>query len=204
MVVDKKARKKDDRTKNWTFIVYLDCVSNWRDIINAEHVSWAESPIHDKDITEQGEQKKPHIHVVLMYEGNKSFEQIKELTDKIGSPIPQKVGNIRGIIRYLCHLDDPNKAQYDVNQVKTYNGADLKDYLKPKVFIDKYDMVSEMMEYVDANGITEISALLRYARSNRRHDWFVSLCDNTAFVMSKYLDSIRHMNQKKGGSSDEI
>ena len=50
---------------------------DWEDVIKQEPA--VISPLHDKDVTEDGERKKPHYHVILSYKGNKSFEQIDEI-----------------------------------------------------------------------------------------------------------------------------
>lgn len=41
----------------------------------------------------------------------KSFEHIKELTDKLNVPNPQKCASAKGLIRYMIHFDNPDKVQ---------------------------------------------------------------------------------------------
>ncbi|MDF9661329.1 Rep family protein, partial [Bacillus cereus] len=51
MVKRKSSNSKDERTRNWTFIVYPESTpENWREIINDLHTPWIESPLHDKDV----------------------------------------------------------------------------------------------------------------------------------------------------------
>ena len=51
-----KTKQPYKRGRNWTIVVYLDSApSNWESIIKQEPV--AISPLHDKDITEDGERK---------------------------------------------------------------------------------------------------------------------------------------------------
>ena len=52
---------------------------NWRELLDECHVSWVESPLHDKDINPDGTVKKPHWHIILLFDGNKSYDQIKRL-----------------------------------------------------------------------------------------------------------------------------
>uniref|UniRef100_UPI001FD9DA67 Rep family protein n=1 Tax=Staphylococcus sp. GDX8P107P-1 TaxID=2804109 RepID=UPI001FD9DA67 len=53
------------RTRNWTFVIYPESVvSNWRDVLDDEHIQWVESPVHDKDTNPEGEIKKAHIHIL--------------------------------------------------------------------------------------------------------------------------------------------
>lgn len=54
-------KKKDGRTRNWTFVLYPDSApDNWRQILDDKHIEWIESPLHDKDVNANGEPKKPH------------------------------------------------------------------------------------------------------------------------------------------------
>ena len=47
--------KKDDRARTWTFIVYPESApQNWRELLDECHVSWVESPLHDKDVNPDG------------------------------------------------------------------------------------------------------------------------------------------------------
>src|SRR5699024_11179639 len=60
----KRRKDKDERTRNWTFVVYPESApEDWREIIDDLHVPWIESPLHDKDVNPDGEIKKPHWHV---------------------------------------------------------------------------------------------------------------------------------------------
>ena len=80
------AEKKstDNRTRSWSFVLYEDSApDNWRDILDDMHIEWIESPWHDKDVNANGEPKKKHKHILLIFPGKKSYEQIKEITDKL-------------------------------------------------------------------------------------------------------------------------
>ncbi|WP_245335898.1 Rep family protein, partial [Staphylococcus sp. GDY8P117P] len=78
-----KASQGNVRTRNWTFVIYPESVSEgWRDILDDEHIQWVESPLHDKDTNPNGEIKKAHKHILVMYDGVKSYNQILELTER--------------------------------------------------------------------------------------------------------------------------
>ena len=87
--INPKTKQPYKRGRNWTIVVYLDSSpEDWEDVIKQEPA--VISPLHDKDVTEDGERKKPHYHVILSYKGNKSFEQIDEIARLLHAPIPQK------------------------------------------------------------------------------------------------------------------
>lgn len=185
-------KKKDDRTRNWTFVVYPESApKNWREIIDELRIQWIESPLHDRDINADGELKKPHWHVLLMFEGNKSFEQIQELTESVHAPVPQKVASVKGLVRYMAHLDNPEKVQYDRTAIIGHGGADVAEYLRP-TSSSRYQLIAEMMDFVKEQNIFEMEDLLYYARTERFDDWFPLLCDNSAYIMSALLKSRRN------------
>jgi len=191
------AKTKDGRTRNWTFIVYPESApENWRDVINAGHVQWIESPLHDADENADGEQKKPHWHVAILNEGHKSYEQMKVITDSVNATIPHPVNSVQGLVRYMVHMDNPEKTQYDKNLIVAHGGVDLSVYFKPNSST-RYMMIAEMRNWVRKYECTEFSLLFDYAAEERFDDWFPLLCDNSAFIMGEYIKSVRHSMMQK-------
>lgn len=156
-----------------------------------EHIQWIESPLHDKDINPDKTKKKPHWHIVFLFNGNKSYEQIKKITDKLNAPIPQKCTSVKGAIRYMAHLDHADKYQYDKGLIIGHGGADAAEYLKP-TSSSRYQLIREMMQYVQEQNIIEMEDLLVYASTERFDDWFPLLCDNSAYIMGAMIKSRRH------------
>ena len=185
------ANKKDERARVWTIIVYPESApEKWKEIINDKHISWA-CILHDKDVNPDGSKKKPHYHVVLVFEGKKSFSQIKAIADELKAPIPQKVESLRGMMRYLIHMDNPEKYQYDKSSIIAHSGAEIDHYISATTS-ERYELIAEMMDFIDGNNITEIEDMLLYARKERFMDWFPLLCDNSAYVIGQYIKSKRH------------
>lgn len=190
------AKAKDERTRNWTFVVYPESApENWREIIDELHVPWVESPLHDKDVNPDGELKKPHWHVMIMFSSNKSYSQIREITSKLRSPNPQKVANAKGMVRYFAHMDNPEKYQYKKSDILAHAGAEIASYLSVTT-AERYELINEMMEFVDSQGIIEMKNLLDYARCERFDDWFPLLCDNSAYILNSYIKSNRHRAER--------
>lgn len=188
----KRRKDKDERTRNWTFVVYPESApEDWREIIDDLHVPWIESPLHDKDVNPDGEIKKPHWHVMIMFSSNKSYNQIREITMKLRSPNPQKVANAKGMVRYFAHLDNPEKFQYDKTEIIEHAGADVSPYLAV-TSAERYELIREMMSFVKEKKIIEMKDLLDYAMNERFDDWFPLLCDNSAYIMDSYIKSNRH------------
>lgn len=190
-MTEKKSRGAG-RTRSWTFILYPDSApENWRKIIDEEHIQWVESPLHSKDINSDNTQKKSHWHILLMFESVKDYGQVKEITDKLNATTPQKCNGAKGLVRYMAHLDNPEKVQYNIADIIGHGGADVAELLKPNSS-ERYVLIREMILYVKQNQITEMSDLVEYAMMERFDDWFPLLCDNSAYIMGTVIKSYRH------------
>lgn len=175
------------RTRNFATVVYPESApERWQSILEEEFVPAFISPIHNQDVNPFGEVKKEHYHVIIMFDSVKTNEQAKEVFDKIGGVGCERVNSIRGYARYLCHLDNPEKAQYNQDDVRCLCGADY--YNTIGLVTDKYFLISQMIEFCKEKDITDYAKLLEYARSER-FDWFRCLCDNGTVVMKEYLKS---------------
>ena len=190
---DKKSSQRiDTRTRTWSFIIYEDSApSNWIDILDEEHIEWVESPWHDKDVNGDGQPKKKHKHIALLFAGVKTFEQVKEITDKVHSPIPQRAHSARALVRYMAHLDNPEKAQYNVSDIIGHGGVDVGELLRPSSS-ERYTLLREMIDYIRSAGVTEFQDLVDYASSERYDDWFPLLCDNSSYFIGQYIKSQRN------------
>jgi hypothetical protein len=197
MAGKKSSGNKETRTRNWTIVLYPESApENWREILDDMHIEWIESPLHDKDINANGETKKAHWHILLMFGGVKTYEQVKEITDKLNAPIPERCHNAKAMVRYMAHLDNPDKAQYSVSDIKAHGGVDLAEMLRPSSS-ERYTLIGDMLSYIRANNVVEFQDLMDYAFANEFDTWFPLLCDNSAFVVGQYIKSQRHRLQPK-------
>lgn len=192
MAGNKSSGNKDSRTRNWTFVLYEDSApSDWVDILDNEHIEWIESPWHDKDYNADGTSKKKHKHILLLFGGVKSYEQVKEITDKLGQPIPQRTHNAKAMVRYMVHMDNPEKAQYNQSDIVAHGGVDLAELLRPSSS-ERYTLLREMINYIRSAGVTEFQDLVDYASSEHYDDWFPLLCDNSSYFIGQYIKSQRN------------
>lgn len=183
-----------DRTRNWVVVCYPDSLpENWREILDDMHIEWVESPLHQFDTNANGELKKAHFHVLLMFGGVKSFEQVCEIVSPLNCPIPERCHNAKAMVRYMAHLDNPEKYQYSVRDIIPHGGVDIAELLRPSSS-ERYSKISEMISWCRSNNIVEFQDLFDYAAEFHFDDWFPFLCDNSAFVVNCYLKSARHRN----------
>lgn len=185
----------DGRSRAWTSIVYPDSApANWRDILDEQHIEWVESPLHEFDVNPTGEVKKPHWHILLLFQGKKSYDQIVELLAPLNGSIPERCHNSKALVRYMAHLDNPEKYQYSPADIKGHGGVDVSELLRPSSS-ERYSIIRDMCEYVRQNGVTEFQDLMDYAMAERFDSWFPLLCDNSAYVVGQYIKSQRHRQE---------
>lgn len=190
------------RTRNFATVVYPDSEhtpEDWLDVLGEQKVPIMVSPLHDQDINATGEPKKPHYHLLLCFDGVKTPEQAKAVFDLVGGVGLEVVQSLRGYARYLCHMDNPEKVQYDTGEVRCLGGADFATAIN--LVTDKYKAVREMIEYCRENNVISFSALLEFAMVDR-YDWFRVLCDSGAVIMEKYLKSRKWTSDTEGATTE--
>lgn len=186
------AKEKESRARSWTFILYPESApEQWRGFLDELHIEWAESPLHEFDVNPTGECKKPHWHILLSFTNVKSYDQVCEMIKPLSGTIPMRCHNARSLIRYMAHLDNPEKFQYSVDQIIGHGGLDVSELLKPSSS-ERYTYIKDMMQYISDYGITEYFELLDYAMDEKFDTWFPVLCDSGSYVINQYIKSIRN------------
>lgn len=181
------AEAANQRTRNWTFVIYPgdSAPENWLELLRSLNTTGFVSPLHT-DINPDETEKKPHRHVLLMFDGVKSFSQVKAITDKLGAPHPQYVQSKSGMARYLCHLDNPEKKQYDPAEVICLGGSDYVETVSTAADLDK--TISDIEQWIDDNGVFSYAQLMRYAR-HHRPDWTRVLRHRCTVHIKAYLQA---------------
>ena len=189
-----------ERTRNWLCIVYPESApENWRDIINKLRIEWVESPLHDKDLNPMwtGEEdesdpcKKAHWHIVLLFPSVKSYEQVKALTDSLNAPRPAPCQSVKGSIRYMVHKDNPEKHQYDWNDIRCHGGADLES-LCGTTYAELMKIQKEIINFIRGNDITEFADLVEYCLDEGLNDWQNIICNKSTLFFRTFFSSRRH------------
>lgn len=186
--------QKEKRSREWVFILYPESApENWKKILKELKIVYVISPLHNKDVNEEGELKKEHYHILLSFNSVKSFSQIQDITDRLNQPKPQICHNKTAQIRYFIHLDDPDKYQYDRKDIETYGQIDLDTYFKFTVD-EELQIVDDILDYCDINNIEEFFQLVDFVRKNNR-DWFRYINKNS-WLIKEYLKS-KHFHKKE-------
>lgn len=177
------------KSRHWAAVVYPDSApQDWIQELDEMHVRAFVSPLHDKDVNkETGEFKKPHWHVIVSFDGPVTPDYARNrLKPMFNCPELMAVASLSGQARYLCHMDNPEKFQYDPSEVQSFGGFNYFEVIQTNC--DRLQAIGEMQQWCDDNDVDSFAELSRYARNNRR-DWFMYLANSATVVMQGYLKS---------------
>ena len=189
--------KSDLKKRNWTFVLYDDsCAKDWEEYLIATGVPFTYA-YHDKDITEIGETKKPHYHVLMCFDGPTTYNTMLDHGKRVGAAndVVQPVGSVRGIVRYFCHKDNPDKFQYTEDIVQCRNGFDPTDYFNLTVSQQK-SLKKAVTAFIRDNEITEYAELVDILMDSDEMDMYDIATQNT-FYFTQYIKSKRNIKIKK-------
>ena len=186
----KVVKTKDGRIRNYATIVYPDSApDNWQEILADLRIPALVSPLHDKDVNPDGVLKKPHYHVLMCTEGKKTREQFREMASSFGGVGSEIVQSIRGYSRYLCHLDNPEKAQYSVTDIKSFGGADFEAYVTLPSDLSK--QVKLMQRFCVSHNVRSFSFFANLCAEDFP-DWHYILLFKCTNYFKAYFSSARY------------
>lgn len=212
------------KARYWVIIIFENNwkeVPNWREILIDTHLRFCVSPLHDHDIWSEldvqkhpdraeyikqhiGEPKNPHYHVMIHGDDNMTFKTVKEIVAPLGCSMPQPVYAPDGMYSYFTHENNPEKAQYNVNDMMHYNGSDPSDYIMEISKWKKSKMIDELDEIFVERGAVKYYEMLRIARSmdNPNYLWLVQ--NNTYHFNQILVDIIKTEKKKEEKELDKI
>lgn len=189
-----KNGERIQRIRNFAFLVYPESWDEYGefDLINMLRKCGIVGYciLHDKDV------KKPHYHVLVTNPNPLDYNSCLEVALKClcANGIIQKVSSLKSYARYLCHLDDPGKYKYDIQEVVNFGGADYSTLIETET--EQLDRVAEVIRYCKNNCVYSYSSLVNYCMERRR-DWFKLLCNASYgrvvrdYIKSSYWDECR-------------
>ena len=184
----------DDNDKNryWTFLIYPESApKDWKDILQQTFLPVAISPLHDKDLNDDGTKKKPHYHIIVCFSGPTTFMRVNRLCSLFNSPIPKRILSVIGMYRYFTHLDNPEKYQYDDTDIRVLNNFDIRDY-NQLTTTQTMEIKKQIQKLIQDMHITEYCTLMDYLLQDGYNDMYQVACNNTLFF-DRYISSKRNL-----------
>lgn len=159
--------KRGMRSRGWACIVYPEsAIEGWVSALADEHVQVLISPLHDSDVNADGTPKKPHYHVLAMFENPTPEKTARELFAVAGvTAPPESVRSLKAYARYLVHMDDHDKHRYCEDDVVELCGASWGDVALDEAE-EKDRILNDIEDWIDESGCVSYHALCSYARKN--------------------------------------
>lgn len=179
------------KSRYWVFVIYPESAPvDWRDQLQMTGLRFAVSPLHDKDQNADGTEKKPHWHVIAIWEGPTTYAAAKAITDKLNAPGPQALNSVKGYYRYLTHKDNPEKHQYDPAEIQHLGGFDPSDYIEwTKSELER--LKRDVIAFIREKDILEYADLIEILEDNDMQD-LLTVTMNHTMLFGGYLKSRRH------------
>jgi hypothetical protein len=192
------AKRAGKRARAWTAIVYPDSApENWQSILREQLIECLVSPLHDKDILPTGEHKKPHWHVVIAFKNPSTYEKACEVFEAIGAVIPPakeaKVKDFRQMARYLCHLDQPDKHRYKMQDVISIGSIDYATLCMSAA--DEDEMLDEIFEYMDTYFLDSYPKVVRATRE-QHPEWKPIVYRKYTRQIAEYAKGLHHESKQ--------
>ena len=186
---EEKNRKGKQRTIWWAYLYEDSAPENFLDLMRESGMEGLAMK-HDRDVTAAGEVKEAHWHVVVRFSHAVQAKEAKEVLTSFGckEASVQYRDSWTAVARYLCHMDDPNKAQYNPADVVEFGGADYLAAINRAA--DKYRIISRCATGRRRTASTaSTSLLITPAPMSLSGSWH---SDNCAIFMREYLKSYRY------------
>lgn len=160
-----------------------------------------------------GRKKEIHINVILNYTSAKTKFYLKTVYQKICSTFGtdsegKAVGvsypfisgkNLAGDVRYLVHADNPEKYQYDPNEIVCVNCNNALDLImKSATYKDKNKCILQLIKFIDETGVDEETDLLNLLSSLNNYDLLnYTIHDNSVRSFAKDAISKNRRNKQR-------
>lgn len=195
-------REPPKKSKYFCCILYPDSVSYDTDkVIKAlaeERLTFALSPIHDRDVQDDGSLKKGHYHLLLAYSSATTLNNIRCWLNACGMP-DSELHSVRvcasgvGYYRYLTHKDNPEKAQYFEKDIRIFNDYDGIFKRFANMEIDKIDNLVRIFQIVDNLNTISFHNLIQHLMLNERELFKMLTCSSAlAICVKEYQRSLEY------------
>lgn len=196
------------KSKFWAIEAYWDSWPTFYEDLLSLHVPFA-GIIHNRDVlevdSESGEVvnfKKEHAHVILEWEGPTTANNVREMLAPF--PVPnghvERVNSFVGMCRYLLHLDNPEKAQYEASEIFFGNGG-FVTLERPLTEDERKAIRAEVRTWVRETWCTEYADLIFYA-ADAHPEWLDDV-ENHSIYWGHLLASMRAKGLPSGNVQSE-
>lgn len=181
------ADESKKRSNFWMVIAYPESSNeDWKKRLGSLHIKAIVSPLHSPDPDpEYEEEKKQHWHVMFMYDSLKSRNQAKDDFDYVFGKgytshridIPRSKS---GMLKYYCHLQNPEKEKLDPADVLTFGGVDYLEEISD-ARNDFYTLL-DMTEFIHTNHVKSFMKFVMYCQYNNLEWARISMMKSSLYI----------------------
>lgn len=202
----------DAKGNLWLTIVYPESASeNWQEMLTSIGCCALISPLHDKDKNvaiketkkekkeeeKEHDEKKAHYHVALYWpSGSTTYKNARNICDIIHGVGCKRGASLRGVARYHCHMDNPEKYQYNKEDEVVIGGLDYDEIINSAS--DDILSLREIFDFCEKYRIFSYRELMIYCRMFR-DDWERVIIMRHRENVYRYLRSLEHDLKRNEG-----
>ena len=185
-----------EELRSFLFILWEESMpEKWREILASWGSKFWVSPIHNKDQNSDGTPKKPHRHVVMTQDSKMQVGQVCALMNLLGCKMrPVKPVSIEASIQYLVHYNHPSKAQYKIDEIELFGGAELDKYFYGSRASQRSD-IAAVVEFCERQGVVEFADLVACACYGVLDLRYLDVIRDNVVLLNSYLRSRNMMSR---------
>lgn len=165
-----------NKARYWAGVLYPEnMIDDWENKIgDIVQIPYAYC-IHDADLTGNNEERKLHVHLILVFPNTTTYNHAFKVFDLLSKPnlkalnTCQAIVSIRGAYDYLIHDTDASKKQgkkqYDISSRKTGNNFDIGAY-EQLGLTEKNDMCHFLCNIIISEKFTNFTDFYEYCMIN--------------------------------------
>lgn len=191
----------------YSFITYpessdCDAIAEWCDFMGYE---WCKSPLHDKDVNDDGTPKKAHYHwIVGLHKGFTTCKEWHKLFKENfpnGTPFVEICRNPQKAYEYHFHKNNPEKAQYSESDIVKSEYFVAEDFLTTEQKRlgrkkDKETNITTILKIIVENGYHEFCQIVDHIMENEPElmgDLLQNVHFFTSYIRSHSFYQVKHI-----------
>lgn len=200
----------------WKFLIYPDsCGGGWDTDVDLEGlydrledtgVQLCVSPVHNRDLDEDGLFKKSHVHCMAYFPGKKGYNTVLDIFRPFGVAILKAVEDHEREEKYWCHLNCRNKTakpEYPVEDMVCLNGYVPTGLCDLQTQSD----MSRLYRLIEDNGILYFCDLANEVLANYPDlitslNRFSAFFDRYLYSRERIVNMVKNANKVKGDNSE--
>lgn len=186
-----KKNQHKERSFNFSGVLYPEHFCDNRNLAvkflkDTFQTQGAISPLHDSDLQDDGQLKKPHWHFVVHFQNQKSLAVCRKLLEDKG--LIQVCQSLATMCRYFFHLDDDDKFQYQTTDYDTFFNFNFQKQIN--AFEDFDSKLDTLLMIITINQITTLQDLIIFLQNSEKYHYLLVFTAQKMFFIKEFLKAM--------------